>query len=162
MTDYLCTATARKKRPGAAKPFTIDLRQYLRSYWMPGHYYDAGDTVRAPSASGFAHQAGAAGESGSTEPSWARQIGGSVNDGSIPWTAIPAGANGIDPIASAPVWEQVTPPDNMLTIETGTNTLEETTNRFTGGTAGETYRIRCTIPTAAGNVYIVEFDLEVG
>lgn len=162
MTEILCTATARKKRSGAVKPFTIDLRQYLRSYWMPGRFYDAGDTVRAPSFSGFAFQAGASGESGSNEPSWSRSLGGTCVDGSIPWTAIAAGANGTDPIASAPVWSQLSPPDNTLTIATGSNTLEETTNRFSGGTAGLTYRIMCTITTVAGNVYIVEFDLEVG
>lgn len=162
MNEFQCEATPRKKRAGASKPFTIDLRQYLRAYWMPGQPYSAGDAVRAPSFSGFAYQAGADGETGSTEPSWPRFLGGTCVDGSIPWTAIDAGANGVDAISGAPVWSQVLPPDNALTIGTGSNTLEETTNRFSGGTAGSTYRIMCTITTVAGNVYIVEFDLEVG
>jgi hypothetical protein len=161
LTDFFLVAPARVKRVGETKPFTIDLKTYLRSYWIAGRRYAQNDTVRSPSVSGFAFQAGAAGEAGPVEPAWPRVLSGTCQDGSIPWTAIAPGSNAVDTISGAPVWSQINPPDAALTIGTKSNTIEEATAAFSAGTAGAVYRINCAITTTAANVYVVQFNLEV-
>jgi hypothetical protein len=161
MTDYFLVAPRRAKFAGATKPFTIDLKRYLRSYWIAGRRYSANQYVRSPSISGFAYQAGADGEAGSVEPAWPRVLGGTVMDGSIPWTAIAPGTNAVDTIAGV-AWSQVNPPDGALTISNQSNTVEELTANFSAGTAGKVYRIKADATTTASLVYEVQFDLEVG
>lgn len=161
MTDYFLVAARRAKFAGATKPFTIDLKRYLRSYWIAGRRYSANDCVRSPTISGFAYQASSDGEAGSVEPAWPRTLSGTVTDGSLTWTAVAPGTNAVDTIASV-AWSQVNPPDSALTIGTLSNTIEEMTAHFTGGTAGQVYRIKVDVTTTAGLVYEVQFDLEVG
>jgi hypothetical protein len=161
VTDYFLTPPARIKRAGTTKRFTIDLKSYLRSYWIKACRYGLTDYVRAPSLPGFAYQCTVAGEAGLAEPAWPRTLGSTITDGSITWAAVAPGTNAIDAISGAPTWSQVSPPDSALVIGSQVNTVEETTAPFSGGTSGETYRIRCTVNTAGGDVYVVEFDLEV-
>ncbi len=161
MTDYFLTAPVRYKRASEVKPFTVDLKRYLRSYWIAGRRYAQSDMVRSPSNSGFAYSAQNAGEAGTNEPPWAYVAGQTFQDGSINWIAVAPGTNAVDTIASAPGWGQLAPPDATLVISAQSNTIEETTAAFGAGTAGNTYRINCAVTTTAGNVYVVQFDLEV-
>ena len=161
MTDYFLVAPARVKRAGETKPFTIDMKRYLRSYWIAGRRYSAGDYVRSPTISGFAFQAGGNGEAGSVEPAWPRALSGTVTDGSITWTAVAPATNAVDTIASV-TWGQVSPPDSALTISGQSNTIEEATANFIAGTSGQVYRVKVDVTTTAGLVYEVQFDLEVG
>jgi hypothetical protein len=161
MTDHFLTAPARVKRAGETKPFTIDLHRYLRSYWIAERVQSAGDYVRSPSVSGFAYQCTQAGETGFKEPAFPRTLGTSVTDGSAQWLTVLPGTNALDPLSGAPTWTTVSPPDSALIIANVSGTNEETTAQFSAGTPGSTYRVHCRAPTLAGNVYIVEFDLEV-
>ena len=162
MTDYFLTATARTKRAAEIKPFTIDLKRILRSYWLAGRAYNSGDVVRSPSVSGFAFQALNAGEAAAFEPPWPRVLYGTCIDASLNWLAVPPGVYALDYISAAPVWSQIAPPDGALTIPSSSNTNEETSAAFAVGTAGNTYRINCAVSTIGGNLYVVQFDLEVG
>lgn len=161
MVDKFIVAPSRIKRVGATKPFTIDFKRLLRSYWIAGRRYTATvDFVRAPSLPGFAYQCTVSGEVGAIEPAWPRTLGGAIVDGSITWTCVAAQSNAVDTIGAV-TWSQVSPPDAALTISNQSNTIEEATAQFAAGTAGSTYRIRCSITTATPLVYVVEFDLEV-
>jgi hypothetical protein len=161
-TDFDVIVPVRIKRATETKPFTIDWKSYLRSYWIASRRYAQNDIVRSPSISGFAYQAQNAGEAGGAEPNWPRLLGGTTTDGSITWAAIAPGTNAVDTISATPTWSQVNPPDAALTIGAVTNTVEETTAPFSAGTPGATYRIACTIVTSGGNSYTQQFDLEVG
>lgn len=156
MADIYLNAPTRQKRGADVKPFTLNLRKYLRAYWRPGRSYGTGNTVRAPSAPGFAYQALTDGESGATEPNWAGVLGGQTNDGSIKWQAITPVGNALDPIAGSPLW--LAP--GALNIVAQSNTSEEATAAIGGG-AQATYRIVCMVTTASGKVYTIAFDLEV-
>lgn len=156
---YLLPDT-RIKLAGASKPYTIDFKAWLRSYWIAQRAYNANDYVRPPSVSGFAMQAGAAGEAGVTEPAWPRVLAGTVQDGSITWTAVAPGTNALDAISSV-AWSQPNPPDSNLTISGQVNTNEEATATFVSGTQGQTYLIQCAVTTAAGKVYVIQFNLEI-
>jgi hypothetical protein len=160
MSDPFLIPEARIKRVGAARPYTIDFKAWLRSYWIAGRAYNTGDFVRPPSISGFAFQAGAAGEAGVTEPAWPRTLGGTAVDGSITWTAVAPGINAVDAIASV-AWSQINPPDSSLVISAPVNTNEEATATFAGGTSGNVYRIQCAVTTASSKVYPVQFDLQI-
>lgn len=161
MTDHFLTAPARVKRAGALKRYTIDLSRYLRNYWIAGRRYSASTYVRAPSLPGFAFKPDADGEAGLTEPAWARTVGAPTIDGSLTWRTYVADDLSIDPITGVPNWSLINPPDGMLIVGTQQNTSEETTAPFSGGTPGLTYRVRCSVTTVAGDVWVSEFDLEV-
>jgi hypothetical protein len=160
MADSFLVAPKRIKRAGAVRRYTVVLTRELRSYWIGGRRYSLNDYVRSPSISGFAYQCTVAGEAGTVEPAWPRVLGGTVADGSITWTAVAPATNAVDTIASV-AWSQVSPPDSALTIPAQSNTIEEATAQFSGGTSGSTYRIRCLATTTAGDVYDTQFDLEI-
>lgn len=160
MTDYYLIAPRRIKRAGSVRRYTVVLTKELRSYWIASRRYAVNDYVRSPSQSGFAFQCTTAGEAGMAEPAWPRVLGGTVTDGSITWTAVAPGTNAVDTI-SVVTWSQVSPPDSSLTIPATSNTIEEATAQFSGGTSGSVYRVRCLATTAANDVYDVQFDLEV-
>ena len=160
MTDYYLTAPRRIKRAGSVRRYTVVLTRELRSYWIAGRRYAVNECVRSPSIPGFAYQCIAGGEAGATEPAWPRAIGGTVIDGSITWIAVAPAVNAVDPIVSV-AWSQIAPPDSTLTIPAASNTIEEATSQFSGGTSGGLYRIRCLVTTTANDVYDVQFDLEV-
>lgn len=160
--DFFITAPKRYKRAGATKPFTVDLRSRLRSFWIAGRAYGANEAVRPFVANGFAFQANAAGQAGNVEPFAALGVitaGQQVVDGSITWTAIVPGTNALDPIASV-AWSIVSN-DGALSVVLPSHTNEEATAAFALGTAGMTYRIQALITTAAPLVYEVDFDLQV-
>lgn len=160
MTDYYLVPPSRKKYAASEKPYTIDLKAYLRSYWIAGRAYNAGDFVRAPSVSGFAYLTDAAGEAGKSEPPWPRTLGGTVQDGSITWEAVLPDTNALDAISSV-AWSTINPPDSALLISAQANTNEEASARISAGTAGEVYRVQCLVTTLAQNEYDVQFDLEI-
>jgi len=164
MTDFFLIAPSRTKRAVDVKPYTVDLKAYLRSYWIAGRRYNSGDYVRAPTVPGFAYQAtavsGGVGESGQSEPAWPRVLAATVSDGSLTWTAVAPGTLALDSISSV-TWSQLTPPDAQLTIGSAVNTVEEASAKFSGGTAGFKYRVRCAATTAGGYTYNTDFDLEI-
>lgn len=160
MTDYFLIPGRRFKYAADIKPFTVDWKGWLRSYWIAGRRYNSGDYVRSPSVPGFAYQA-SGGEAGAVEPAWPRTLAGTVTDGSITWTAAAPGNNAVDTISSV-AWSQVSPPDSALVIGSTSNTTEEAVASFSAGAQGQTYRIQCEITTAAGYSYGVQFDLEIG
>lgn len=164
MADVFVITPPRVKYAAGVKPFTLDLVDdddsgFLRTYWMSGHEFAANAYVRAPSVPGFAYQS-SGGESGAIEPQWPRVLGGTVQDGSIIWTAVATSTNALDPISSVN-WSQVNPPDGTLTIGSKTFTNESCTAVFSAGTQGNTYRIHVDVTTASGMVYPFEFDLEI-
>src|SRR6266853_5891349 len=100
MSDPYIIPESRIKRAGAVRVFTIDFKDWLRSYWISRRDYTAGDYVRAPSIGGFAFQANNSGEAGTQEPPWPRVLGGTAVDGSITWTTVAPQTNALDAIAS--------------------------------------------------------------
>jgi len=160
MSDPFLIPEARVKRVAASRPYTIDFKAWLRTYWIAGRAQNANDFVRSPTISGLAFEAGGAGETGMSEPAWPRTIGGTVLDGSITWTAVAPGTNAVDPIASV-VWSQINPPDSALTITGAANTNEEATATFNAGTQGNVYRVQCAVTTNGGRIYVVQFDLQI-
>jgi hypothetical protein len=161
MTDNFFTVPARSMSAGAIKPFRVEWWRYLRIYWTPGRRYSAQDAVRSQTVTGFAFVALQDGEAGLNEPSWPRKLAGTVADGSIIWQAVAPDDIGVDPIVGTPLWEQIAPPDDALSIPIQLNTIDEVSVSFEGGTAGQTYRIKHTIATESGQRYILGFDLEV-
>lgn len=162
MSDFFLQTPARFKRAGAVKPFTVVLSSRLRVFWIAGRAYANGDVVRPDTANGFAFQANAAGQSGNTDPFQGLLVvtaGQQVVDGSITWTAIAPGSQGTDPIASV-IWN-ITNNDGSLSVVNQSNTIEEASAAFAGGTAGQTYRIQCLATTASGDVWDINFDLQV-
>lgn len=60
------------------------------SAWASSTAYAVGDIVRASSlqASGLVFQCATAGTSSSTQPAWPTDIGSTITDGTVVWTAI--------------------------------------------------------------------------
>lgn len=147
------------KLAGETRPYVIEWWKYapLRTYWLAGRRYALNDYVRAPGQTGFAYQATVAGESAGRAPTFPKTLGSTVTDGSITWTAVAPGTNAVDTIASS-VWVAVT---TGVTVTSTGNTVEETSCTVAGGTVDQTYRIRNTITTSSGKVYVGEFDVTI-
>lgn len=87
--------------PGEQRPVELDLYSAAVSEWRPNEEYTAGAYVRPRMPNGFAYQAGgSAGLSGATEPYWPKTLGATRQDGSITWTCVAAGTNGLSEITS--------------------------------------------------------------
>lgn len=158
--DFHMTLPQVSKRAAAVKAFTIPLESRLRVFWVAGQSHNAGETVRPTIANGFAFQASAAGQSGSSEPfNGPCTLGQTFVDGSITWTAILPGGNALDPIALV-AWSALNN-DGKLTIPTQANTTEEATADFAGGTQGQIYSIQALVTTSTGLIYDVQFNLQI-
>jgi hypothetical protein len=91
---------AYRKHPDAVRVIEFEWLPGVANYWEAGRQYGSSDVVRPLVPTGFAYEAGAAGQSGFRTPRWPETLGGTVVDGSITWTAVAPGANGVMPISS--------------------------------------------------------------
>jgi hypothetical protein len=99
-TPELRIQPAALKDPGETLPVSIDAFDVCAVFWSRNEPYIAAEIVRPQTATGFAYQVTVGGTSGSREPRWPIELGRQVVDGSVTWTCVVAGINGINPIAS--------------------------------------------------------------
>lgn len=120
------------KHADSTRIIELDFFPAVANFWEAGKEYASGDIVRPREPTGFAYQAGGNGQSGRRTPKWPETVSGTVVDGSITWTAVVAGSNGVDSV-SAP--SSAVDPSGALTSGSE-SVVEETRVQITlaGGT----------------------------
>lgn len=133
-TDYTITP-ALVLDPGETRTYDVDFFSKAAAFWRPNEDYSAAEYVRPILANGFAYQSGG-GTSGAVEPRWPRTLAQTVVDGSVTWTCVAAGANGINAISAPSVASDPT----GLTVAS-VSMVETRKIRLTvsGGVAGQDY-----------------------
>lgn len=97
ITPALC------KNPESTRLIEVDFYAKCANLWRPNEVVDAGEYVLPRAANGFAYQAGGAGRTGLNEPFWPKTLGATVASGSITFTCVAPGTNGISSLSSVSV-----------------------------------------------------------
>jgi hypothetical protein len=91
---------AATKDPDESLPVTLNFYADCVNAWRRNEPYSAGEFVRPfAKPNGYAYECTTAGVSGAREPVWPTVLARTVVDGSIVWTCVAAGSNGINPIS---------------------------------------------------------------
>ena len=157
------------KRASESKPFGFRWTDRVARLWQPDYPYAAGVRVRPSTANartGFEYESSGGQSKGTKGPSakdpkWPAALGGTVVDGSITWTAVPLSYSGLLERIVSVSWPAVaglTIVPRAVTDEPG---LQETLADFSGGIAGTTYTVTCSVTTSANNVYTAVLELQV-
>lgn len=150
----------RTQQAGEAVTYTVGFDRAIEEIREPGKAYLSGVFVRPPEPTGFEYEATSAGQtSADDEIEWPIVLGGTVQDGSVVWTARvgpPTGQEAVDTISTHSVSSPAGITDDGGTLD-GTNVDVA----LSGGTPGETYLIDIEIITSAGDEYIETIELVV-
>jgi hypothetical protein len=124
------------KDPAESRAVELDLFGKAANYWRPNEQFSNAEYARPNYSTGFAYQATSGGTSGAREPKWPTTINATVVDGSITWTTVAAGANGLNAVSSPSAASSPT----GLTISAVS--VSETTKilaTYSGGTVNQEY-----------------------
>lgn len=149
------------KNASSARLIELDFFDHVANFWEPGQQYAANDIVRPRKPTGFAYQAGAAGQSGGEEPAWPG-LAATVADGSITWTGIVAGASGVTAI-TAPVVTIAQAGElsaGTATVVNGKATATQVNFTLSTGVPGTTYEVSVQV-TAGGQTLLGVFKVHV-
>jgi hypothetical protein len=106
ITPALC------KNPESTRLIEVDFYLKCANLWRPNEPVDSGEYMLPRIGNGFAYQASGAGRTGWVEPLWPKTLGLTVVSGSITFTCVAPGTNGISSIASPSVASD----DTALTV----------------------------------------------
>lgn len=89
------------KDPDESLPVTLNFYGDCVNAWRRNEPYSTLEFVRPfAKPNGYAYECTTAGVSGAREPVWPTTLARTVTDGSIVWTCVAAGSNGINPITA--------------------------------------------------------------
>lgn len=156
---------------GSSRRQIVDVSPQAYDVWQPNASAPASYIMRPSTASessdgsdhstGFAYKSGVtAGQTGAVEPAWPTTAGGTVQDGSVTWTAAAPPVTGGDAIASA-VWSQLSPPDGTLTISSQTYGPLTASAYIGGGTSGNVYTVQVVITMTSGAIYVAQIVVTI-
>jgi len=100
MTDEYTIQPKLVVDPADTRTYDVDFFSKAANFWRANEDFGLTEYVRPTLANGFAYQASVAGTSAGAEPRWPKALGLTVVDGSVTWTCVAAGANGINAISS--------------------------------------------------------------
>lgn len=126
---------------------TVQAARALEIVWRPGREHASSAYVRPRQPNGFAYQAGGAGQSGLREPRWPRELGATVPDGSLVWTAVAVADNGTESITDVSLSSS-----SDLTLGSPSTDGTEITFTISGGKKRSAYEISVEITTDTGEI----------
>jgi hypothetical protein len=123
-----------------AESFKVELELFGKcaNFWRPNEPFTASEFVRPGRATGFAYQASTDGLSGAREPVWPTTLGGTMRDGSLLWTCVAAGTNGLNAV-SAPVASSYPPGLTISTVSVSESTIILATYAVASGIEGQQF-----------------------
>jgi hypothetical protein len=147
---------------GETLPFEFDWTQEFASYWAAGGSFPQFSAIRPVSVTTGLEYVSSGGQAGEEEPTWPTTIGGTVEDGSITWTAQALSNSSLRERISTASWPAVT----GFTISDETTTDEPgrqlTTAKINADTAISSRRqIRVELTTTEGNEYVGIIKMKV-
>jgi hypothetical protein len=122
------------KNPTEVYPVKLDLYELVVSRWEPNEQVDAAECIRTDN--GFAQQADEAGTTGGRPPRFAATLGAKTKDGSVSWTCIAAGQNGLGEITSP---NASASPDGMTISDVTVSERGKILAKYAGGVLGTDY-----------------------
>lgn len=123
------------KDPAESRAVELELFSKCANFWRPNEQYQASEYARPNAATGFAYQT-SGGLSGLREPRWPTVIGATVTDGSLTWTCVAAGANGLNAVSGP------TAVSNPVGLTISAISVSETSKilaTYAGGTVEQDY-----------------------
>lgn len=124
------------KDPGEDLKVTLGFFGFCANYWRENEEFDLNSYVRPSRSTGFAYQATTAGLSGAKEPIWPKALASTVTDGSVTWTCVPAGANGVSPITSP---SATSDPSGLTIASISVDDSIKILATYQGGSLGQDY-----------------------
>lgn len=132
--DFLLPETS--KDPAADKKVSLSFFNDCANFWRANEEFSSNEFIRPTRPTGFAYKASTGGCSGAKEPIWPRLIDSTVTDGSIVWTCVAAGSNGLSPI-TAP--SAVSDPTGLTISSVSVDENTKILATYSGGTLGQDY-----------------------
>lgn len=123
------------KDPSESLPVELNLFKYCANFWRANEQFGAAEYARPNRSTGFAYQS-SGGTSGEREPVWPTVLGGTVVNGSITWTAVAAGLNGLNAI-TAPT--AVSDPLGLTIASVSASESTKILATYSGGTLDQDY-----------------------
>lgn len=136
MTDADFTFPDTQKDPAADKKVTLSFFNDCANFWRANEEFSLNEFIRPTQATGFAYKASAAGCSGAREPVWPKAIDSTVADGSVIWTCVAAGANGLSPITSP---SGTSDPTGLTIASVSVDENTKILATYQGGSLGQDY-----------------------
>lgn len=122
--------------PAETRKVELELFGKCANFWRSNQQYDLTETIRPTRPTGYAYQASSAGTSGAREPVWPTALAGTVADGSVIWTCVAAGSNGVSAI-SAP--SAVSDPVGLTIGSVSASESTKILASYSGGSLGQDY-----------------------
>lgn len=91
------------KNPESTRLIEVDFYAKCANFWRANEGVDSAEYVLPRKPNGFAYQANSAGRTGASEPLWSTTLGGTTVSGSVTFTCMAPGTNGISPISAPSV-----------------------------------------------------------
>lgn len=132
--DY--TFDSLTKDPAESRMVELDLFGKCANFWRPNEQYAANEYIRPNTATGFAYQANANASSGLREPRWPTTLAATVADGSLIWTCVAAGANGLNAVSGA---SAVSNPIGLTISAISVSETSKILATYAGGTVDQDY-----------------------
>jgi hypothetical protein len=147
---------------GETLPFEFDWTREFAVFWAPVTSFPAFSAVRPLTGGTGLEYVSGGGQSGEDEPTWPDTVGGTVDDGSITWTAQALSNTSLRERIDTASWPAVT----GFTISSDTVTDEPgrqlTTAKINAAVAIATRRnIRVELTTTQGNEYVGVIKMKV-
>lgn len=140
-----------------AKRYGVDFVEECARYRKPDTDYALNAIVRPAKSTGLQYKATTAGHSGVQEPRWPTAVAGTVNDGSVVWTAEAFGAGSLERTLSSAVWTVDSGLTKASQLEDGT----QSTAILSGGTEGQVYLVRVLGTLSDGQTINGHFYLKI-
>ncbi len=137
--------------------YKFDFARALEQVWNPGFPYSLTQYVRPSIPNGFEYECTDAGQTDQQEPDWPRQIGETIEDGTVTWTARDFGVNASDTI----VTREIEVDTGLTLIGSSLDGSTRVTVTVEGGSKGQSYMVTCKVTTAAAEEYTEELLLTV-
>jgi len=93
--------------PGETRRIAPNFLRKCAVYWLPDEPISFGEFNRPRIGNGLAAQCSVAGTTGQKEPLWPKAVGGIATDGSVTWTMVAAGTNGLNAISGPSVTSDI-------------------------------------------------------
>jgi hypothetical protein len=148
----------RSQDPSEKLDYTVDFEHALTRFRLPDANYSAGVKVRSQLAPGFQFSS-SGGHTSNKEPRWPTAIGGTVQDGSITWTAEAlTTASLTSTVSGTPAW---TVDNAAITIGSPSIVGQAGTAFLSGGQDGQTFQALCTATMADGRIMVGVIKLSI-
>lgn len=147
---------------GETLPFEFDWTHEFSVFWAAAGYFPALSVVRPVTGITGLEYVSSGGQAGEEEPTWPTTIGGTVEDGSITWTAQALSNSSLRERISTATWPAVTGFTISAEATTDQPGRQLTTAKINAEAALSSRRnIRVELTTTEGNEYVGIIKMKV-